>query len=269
MYFDEAKQTQSTSSWRKHPSSRWYEWKGGQFGFEKWSKKKVRVNDWAWKYWDPNISSPTPEDPDHKWAEVFVPLNEMPKEFVVVAEMWALWGWDNAGKKPLHGPEIEDRNGELIALRKDGSVYWKGKWSEIYDKKNGVDRRKETGIDLYRNLHVFDPENPDTFFTIKLKEPSQSMEWFVTFSQGGAKNSYFFKRISFGEEKDNSNWATQWSIPTYVVGSDLTEEDKANRKAFADIIRDYHAEVDQKPEREGTPEVEVPYESPDPDQLPF
>ena len=124
-------------------------------------------------------------------------------------------------------------------------------------------------IVLYRNLHVFDPENPDKFFTIKLKEVSQSTEWYVTFSQGDAKNSYFFKRISFGEEKDCSNWATQWSIPTYVPASDLTEEDKANRKVFADLIRDYHTEVDQKSEEEETSEVEVPYESPETDELPF
>ena len=265
MYFDEAKQTQSAGSWRKHPSSRWYDWKGWQFGYEKWSKKKTRVNDWAWEYRDREAQNADWT----QWAVVSVPLKDMPKEFVVIAEMRSLWGWDNWSKKPLHGPEIEDRNGEMVALRRDGSVYWKGKWNEIYDKKNGIDKAKDMWIVLYRNLHVFDPENPDTFFTIKLKEPSQSMEWFVTFSQGDAKNSYFFKRISFGEEKDNSNWATQWSIPTYVVGSDLTEEDKANRKAFADIIRDYHAEVDQKSEEEAPKEEAPAYKSPEPDELPF
>lgn len=266
MYFDEIKTTQQASSWTKHPSSRWYEWKGAKFGYKEWSKKKVKIEDWAFEYWDRDVQNADWST----WARVSVPLKEMPKEFIVIAETWSLGGWDEANRKPLHGPEVDSRyNDTMVALRKDGSIFWKGKWTELEDNKNNIHRAKDMWLVLYRNLHVFDPKNPDSFFTIKLHD-TQSMEWYWTFSKEETKNSYFWKRVAFWDEKECVKWTTQWTLPTYVVGGELTEEDKANRKKFADMIRDYHVEVDRKdPEEDTYNEVQQETQQEEVDELPF
>lgn len=243
MYFDELENKKS-GSWLKHPSHRWMEWKSASY------QNKKKVSEWWFRYYDKTIKNPDGTE----WANVVIPLSEMPKEFVVVAEKFAIWGWDDSKGTNIWWPEVDDQFNDTFTAISGWNVYWKWKRDAL-----------PNDLFIWRNLHVFDPEKPDELFTIKLKN-TQSMEWYGTFSKEEAKNAYFWKRVAFGEEKEWHKWSNMWTIPTFKPGGELTDEDKANRKKFSDILREYHAQVDQSSDGE---ENEAEYKSPTPDELPF
>lgn len=224
MYLDEIENKKS-SNWPSHPTSHWREWNSWKF------ENKKKTIEWWFSYYDKTIVNP---DGSH-WADVFVPLSQFPKEFVVVAEKFSVWWWDNNKNKGVWWPEIDDYFGDYTAIS-DGSVCWKWKNNEVPE-----------GMWIWRNLHVFDPANPNELFTIKLKN-TQSAEWYGTFSKDENKGAYIWKRILFGDEKEMKHWSKQWTIPTYKAGEPLTDEDKANRRKFADILREYHALADKASE---------------------
>lgn len=219
MYLDEIENKKS-GNWLKHPTTHWWEWKSGKF------ENKKRVTEWWFSHYD-----------KEQWANVFVPLSQFPQEFVVVAEKYSVWWWDNVKDKGVWGPEIDDFFGDFTAIS-DWSVCWKWKYNEIPE-----------GMWIWRNLHVFSPDNPDELYTIKLKN-TQSAEWFGTFSKDENKWAYIWKRIRFWKEKDMKHGNKYWSIPTYEAGESLTEEDKENRRKFANMLRDYHAQADAETEEQ-------------------
>lgn len=226
MYLDEI-ETKKSGNWPKHPTSHWREWKSWKF------ENKKKTIEWWFSYYDKTVVNPD----GLTWADVFVPLSQFPQEFVVVAEKYSVWWWDNNKDKGVWWPEIDDFFGDYTAIS-DWSVCWKWKYNEVPE-----------GMWIWRNLHVFDPKNPDELFTIKLKN-TQSTEWFGTFSKDENRGAYIWKRIKFWKEKEMKHWSKQWTIPTYEVGEDLTEEDRINRRKFADILREYHLQADQSSEEE-------------------
>ena len=217
MYYDE-KENKKRGNWPKHPTTHWREWKSWKF------ENKKKTVEWWFSYYD-----------KEQKADVYVPLSQFPQEFVVVSEKYSIWWWDNNKDKGVRWPEVDNYFDEYIAIS-DGSICWRWKQDEVPE-----------GMWIWRNLHVFDPKNPDEMFTIKLKG-TQSTEWYGTFSKKETRDAPGSNRISFGPEKEMKHWSKQWTIPTYKIGEPLSDEDRANRRKFADALREYHAQADQETE---------------------
>lgn len=257
MFFDELEKKSTAGwSWQKHPTSAWYEWTSGKFWYEKWSKKKVKVFDWEFTAWD-----------REKWEEFSHNLSEMPKEFIVISESWKLWGYVQSKKKPVWWPEVYDLTTEPLVAMIGKEPYFKWIWSTFKD------RRKDLWVELFRNLHCFDVNDPSKFFTFSIKWKA-SFEWSDTFKDDAY--GYLSKVISFGDEKEFHNGDTDYTVPTYKIGRPMTDEERAKRNEFMQMLREYHESVTGKSMENGTEEkipdvstVWVEVEVPPVDELPF
>lgn len=249
MFFDEIEKKGSAGSWMKHPTSGWYDWKSASFWLvknEKWKATKEKIEDGYFKVWDKEAQ-----------VEKKFPLKEMPKEFVVIAESWNVKGYLQT-KGWVWWPEIYDFNEPLTILH-DKEVLYKGLWKDIKPDVTAV------WLKLFRNLHCFDVNNPDEIFTICLKGQA-SAEWWLTFQE---ENAFAFlgKRISFWPEKEMNTGQTDYSVPTFKIWKDMTEEDRAKRNEHMATLRAYHeAAADWETETEEETPAVTKYND---DELPF
>lgn len=222
MFFDEIEKKGSATSWAKHPSAGWYDWKSAKFWLvknEKWKASKEKIEDGCFRVWDREAQT-----------EKTFSLKEMPKEFVVISESWNVKGYLQT-KGWVWWPEIYDFNEPLTVLAWN-EVLYKGLWKDIKPDVNAV------GLKLHRNLHCFDVENPNEIFTICLKG-SASWEWWNTFQDDNAF-AFLGKRISFGDEKELSTGSTDYSVPTFKIGKEMTDADREKRNEHMKTLKEFH-----------------------------
>jgi len=222
MFFDDIEKKGSATSWMKHPTSGWYDWKSAKFGLvkdAKWKASKEKIEDGCFKVWDRDA-----------WVEKTFDIKDMPKEFVVISESWNVKGYLQT-KGWVWGPEIYDFS-EPITVLSWNEVLYKGLWKDIKPEVTWV------GLKLFRNLHCFDVKNPEEIFTICLKG-SASWEWGETFQDDKAF-AFLSKKISFGDEKELSTGSTDYSVPTFKIGDDMSAEDREWRNKHMQELREYH-----------------------------
>ena len=257
MFYDDLEKKPTAGwSWQKHPTSAWYEWTSAKFWYEKWSKKKVKVFDWEFTAWNRD-----------EGKEFSYKLDEMPKEFIVISESWKLGGYTQQQRKPIWGPEVYDLNTEPLIAMVGKTPMFKWIW------KTFKDRKKDLWVDLFRNLHCYDVNDPSKFFTLSIKWTA-SWEWSDTFKDDTF--GFLNKVISFGEEKEFHNGDTDYTVPTYKIGRLMTDEERAKRNEFMKMLRDYHESVTGNTIENST-EEEIPDVStvwtevvvPPTDELPF
>lgn len=246
MFFDDIEKKGSTNGWQKHPSTGWYDWKSAKFWLvknEKWKAVKEKIEDGCFRVWDRDAQ-----------VEKTFSIKEMPKEFVVISESWNVKGYLQT-KGWVWGPEIYDFNEPLTVLA-GKEVLYKGLWKDIKPDVTGV------GLKLHRNLHCFDVKNPDEIFTICLKGTA-SAEWWNTFQD---ENAFAFlgKRISLGEEKEMNTGQTDYTVPTFIIGDDMSDADREKRNEHMATLREYHEASLQQPVWEEPKETVPPV-----DELPF
>lgn len=258
MFYDEIEKKSPATSWQKHPTTGWYDWTSAKFGYVKnWkTTSKEKIEDWYFKVYDKTHVNTD----GTKGMEKHFTLKEMPKEFIVISESWNVKGFLKS-KGWIWGPEIYDFNEPLTVLH-DKEVLYKGLWSDIKPDVEWV------WLKIWRNLHCFDPKNPDEIYTICLKGKA-SWQWGETFEWWN-EFAFLNKKISFGEEKELHNGDTDYTVPTFVIGDNMSEAEREKRNEHMNTLRKYHESYTQSSPDGSAGEVITPTkEVPPVDELPF
>lgn len=191
-------QTTTTTPKSQHPSTAWANWKG-----------------WEFVYYD-----------RVEWVEKTF---ELPKEFVVVADSWSIKGylWD---KGWVWSPEVYSFANDPFTVRdNNGQILYQGLWKDI---KNDV---KAVGLKLTKNLHIFDPKNPEEIKTVCIKWAGLK-SWMEVFADEN-RNAPAFKRIKLDKVAEGKTWAVKYTYPVFAPATDLTAEDRVNQqKLWAELV---------------------------------
>ena len=221
----------------KHPTSSWANWKN-----------------WMFVVFDKTIPNPTPEDPDHMGKEVEFKL---PKEFVVIAEKWAVNGFlEKQGK--VWSNEVDNCSKDIISVTNGSSTLYKWTWNGM---KNEL---KAIGLNLTKNVHYVDPKDPDTLRTFCIKWAGRN-EWINKFS-GDTRNVPGNNLMTLEEVKKWKKWANSHTYPSFGAVRPLTDEERIlQQKWGAKLVNFENALKNAEPE-EDEEEIVSKY---DDDNLPF
>lgn len=224
----------------KHPSSSWANWK-----------------QWKFMYWDKDIPSPTPEDPDHMGAEVEIKL---PKEFVVVAECWCVkWYLENKGW--IWSNEVDNCSRDILTIRTNsGEILYEWAWNDIKDKVKAV------GLKLSKNVHYVDPKKPNELKTFCLRGAGLK-EWFNNFSKE-SRNVPWNNTLTLKEIKEGKTWANKYTYPSFGVVSPLTDKERVLQQEWGAKLVVYRNATNVTPE-ELEEEAIINESKYDDDDLPF
>lgn len=191
-------QTTTTTPKSQHPSTAWANWKA-----------------WEFVYYD-----------RVEWVEKTF---ELPKEIVVIADSWSVKGY-LADKWWCWSNEIYSFANDVLTVRSNN-------WEELYKwlRKEIKDKVKSVGLKLTKNIHFFDPKNPEEIKTICIK--GAALKSFLEVFADENRNAPAYKRIKLDKVAEGKTWAVKYTYPVFAPATDLTAEDRVNQqKLWAELV---------------------------------
>lgn len=206
-YWAETTSTEKTP----HPSKLWAEWKSDDKKFKVW-KKELK------EQWLPK---------EQQYVDF-----EMPKEFIVVAEGWAINGYINSLNCWVRSNEIFSFNKPFVVRKNSWEVWLSWTWDEIGEKV------KNAGGKLVRNIHIATPDSLD-LQTLQMW-PAGSGAWREWIKEHTIDPRNY--KIKFKGAEEWKKGRIVWSFPTFENWEALSEWDRTLQKAFATELANYDAE---------------------------
>lgn len=191
-------QSETKAPKASHPSLSWANWKDGQF-----------------IYWDRD------EQVEKEMT--------LPKEFVIIADSWAIKWWLESKGGVWSNEVYSFANDPFIVKDKEWHILYQGLWKDIKDSVKAV------RLWLTKNIHYFDPAKPDEIRTFCIKWAALK-SWMDVFKDD-LRNAPGYKRIRLDKIDDGKVWKVTFQFPVFATGSDLTAEDRiAQTKLSAELI---------------------------------
>lgn len=204
---------------------------------------------------------------DKKCFEFYDKQNEqkvdipLPFQFLVLDELHAVKGWDDAKQSGIFSNEVKFIGKEPLNVRsfKGGDII-KGLYSEIKDKV------KASGAHYVKSVYIMLPDG--TMANVQMKG-AVVQEWWEFCNKKRRRLTDEWVSVESSEERKKG--ATKYNVPIFKFKQSLTEDESKQADAVFDELESYlksYLSLPLQPEND----IETIYAEevkPEPDDLPF